>query len=65
MIGKIIGGTYKIVAKAIYATPIIGKPTYRALEFFMVNLFKAIKRLPYVIGGIFVLWFGLSFFGVL
>lgn len=65
MIGKILGGTFKIVAKAIYATPVIGKPIFNALVFFFDNLFKAIKRLPYVIGGIFVLWFALSFFGVL
>lgn len=64
MIGKIIGGTFKITMKALYRIPFIGKPFVNSLLFLFENLGKAIRRLPYVIGGIFVLWIALGLFGV-
>lgn len=65
MIGKILGGTFKILAKTLVRIPIIGMPIFNILVFFFDNLFKAIKRLPYVIGGAFVIFIILMFMGVI
>lgn len=65
MIGKILGGTYKILAKILVRIPIIGRPLYNAIDFFMLNLIKALTRLPYVLGGIFLGLCALTLFGII
>ena len=56
MVGKLIGGAFKIFFKILLKTPVIGEPLNKALLFFFDNLTKAIKRLPYVVGGAFAIY---------
>ena len=61
MIGKLVGGTFKILLRI----PVIGEPLTNALLFFIDNLIKAIKRLPYVVVGAFALYVVCLYLGIL
>jgi hypothetical protein len=65
MIGKLVGGTFKVLMRIISVIPFIGDPLVRFICFFVENLFQAIRKLPYVIGGLFVVWFALSLLGII
>lgn len=65
MIGKLIGGTVKIILKAIHIIPFIGPPLVNTIIFILDNLFSLIKKLPYIIGGTFVIACILILMGVI
>ena len=65
MIGKLIGGTVKIILKTIGLVPFIGPPTVMAIAFVFENLFSLIKKLPYIIGFGVVALFAAVYFGII
>lgn len=64
MIGTLIGETFKIALKTIRLIPFIGRPITKIILFVTENLMAAIAKLPYVIGGLFILAFVLALFGI-
>jgi hypothetical protein len=72
MIGKVIGGLFKVVAKTLVAIkraigniPVIGKPIESTIEFLALNLWRAIKRLPYAVVALVVVFVGLGYIGLI
>ena len=65
MVGKLVGGAFKIFFKILLKIPVIGEPLAKALLFFIDNLIKAIKRLPYVVGGAFAIYITCVYLGIL
>ena len=63
--GKLIGGIVKIILTIISYIPFIGTPLVNAIIFILENLFAVIKKLPYLIGGAFVIVIILSLMGVI
>tara|TARA_B110000858_G_C17618782_1_gene387998 strand:- start:310 stop:504 length:195 start_codon:yes stop_codon:yes gene_type:complete len=63
--GKLIGGIVKIILTIISYIPFIGTPLVNAIIFILENLFAVIKKLPYLIGGAFVIVMILSLMGVI
>ena len=65
MIGKLIGGTVKIILKTIALIPFIGSPLVNTIIFVLENLFSLIKKLPYIIGAVVVGVLVAAYLGVL
>jgi len=63
--GKLIGGIVKIILTIISYIPFIGTPLAKAIVFVLENLFSLIKKLPYIIGGAFVIAVILIMMGVI
>lgn len=65
MVGKLIGGTVKVILKAIAMIPFIGRPLTNTIIFVLDNLISLIKKLPYIIGAVVVGVFALIFLGII
>lgn len=63
--GKLIGGIVKIILTIISYIPFIGTPLANAIMFILENLISVIKKLPYIIGGAFVIAVILILMGVI
>ena len=63
--GKLIGGIVKIIVGIIAYIPFIGTPLAKTIVFILENLFAVIKKLPYIIGGAFVIAVILIMMGVI
>ena len=63
--GKLIGGLVKIILTIISYIPFIGTPLVNAIIFILDNLISLIKKLPYIIGGAFVIACILILMGVI
>jgi len=63
--GKLIGGIVKIIVSIIAYIPFIGTPLAKTIVFILENLFSLIKKLPYIIGGAFVIAVILIMMGVI
>ena len=65
MIGKLVGGTFKVLMRIIGVIPFIGDPLVRFICFFIDNFFKAVRNLFIVICVALAIFVALTVLGVI
>tara|TARA_B110000503_G_scaffold136749_1_gene219698 strand:- start:1474 stop:1671 length:198 start_codon:yes stop_codon:yes gene_type:complete len=65
MIGKLIGGTFKVLMRIISVIPFIGAPLVRFICFFVENFIKAVRNLFIVICVALAIFVVLTLLGVI